>query len=82
MSMMVQIHDRVTNAHARKSILNLRQAIRIAEHEVPGLLNVLISEIVDSVEVSGDAGSIAYAPVAAVLTHHTNQPEPEQDLDQ
>lgn len=47
----LQIHDRITNPAARASILKLRLAIRTAELEVPGLLNVLISEIVDSVEV-------------------------------
>ncbi|ORY88905.1 kinase-like domain-containing protein [Leucosporidium creatinivorum] len=44
------IHDRITNPSARTSILKLRRAIEQAEHEVPGLMNVLISEIVDSVE--------------------------------
>jgi len=44
------IHDRVTNPAARASILRLRRAIEQAEREVPGLMNVLISEIVDSVE--------------------------------
>lgn len=51
----VQIHDRVTNLHARDSILRLRQAIKIAEQEVPGLMNVFISEIVDSVEASHES---------------------------
>lgn len=46
-----QIHNRVTNPAARTSILKLRRAIEQAEREVPGLLNVLVSEIVDSVEV-------------------------------
>lgn len=46
-----QIHDRITNPSARISILKLRRAIEQAEREVPGLLNVLISEVVDSVEV-------------------------------
>ncbi|KAK4058295.1 hypothetical protein OIO90_000452 [Microbotryomycetes sp. JL221] len=45
------IHDRVANPNARASILKLRRAFQIAELEVPGLLNVLVSEIVDSVEV-------------------------------
>lgn len=48
---MRQIHDRITNANARESILKLREAIRVAEREVPGLMNVFIAEIVDSVEV-------------------------------
>lgn len=47
-----QIHDRITNPQARTSILKLRRAIEQAEREVPGLLNVFISEVVDSVEVS------------------------------
>ncbi|KAK4699784.1 hypothetical protein P7C70_g6476, partial [Phenoliferia sp. Uapishka_3] len=44
------IHARITNQAARESILKLRRAIEQAEREVPGLLNVLVSEIVDSVE--------------------------------
>lgn len=48
----LQIHDRITNPAARASILKLRRAIEQAEYEVPGLMGVLISEIVDSVEVS------------------------------
>lgn len=44
------IHDRITNPHARQSILALRRAIEQAERDVPGLMDVLISEIVDSVE--------------------------------
>lgn len=51
---MDSIHDRVTNPAARASILRLRKAIEQAEREVPGLLNVLISEIVDSVEPEPD----------------------------
>lgn len=45
-----QIHDRVSNVTAQAAILRLRRAIQEAEREVPGLINVFISEIVDSVE--------------------------------
>ncbi|SGY16238.1 BQ5605_C012g06817 [Microbotryum silenes-dioicae] len=45
------IHDRITNDQARDSVLRLRMALEVAEKEAPGLINVLISEIVDSVEV-------------------------------
>ncbi|KAK4051916.1 hypothetical protein OIV83_002621 [Microbotryomycetes sp. JL201] len=49
------IHDRVANPDARSSILKLRAALIVAEREVPGLLNVLVSEIVDSVEPDPEA---------------------------
>ncbi|KAM0788310.1 hypothetical protein ACM66B_001453 [Microbotryomycetes sp. NB124-2] len=49
------IHDRVANIDARASILKLRAALMVAEREVPGLLNVLVSEIVDSVEPDPEA---------------------------
>lgn len=42
----------MANPATRASILRLRSAIEAAEAEVPGLMNVLISEVVDSVEVS------------------------------
>lgn len=45
-----QIHNRLTNVEARNAILKLRRAIQEAEQEVPGLMNVFISEVVDSVE--------------------------------
>ena len=45
-----QIHNRLTNAQARNAILKLRRAIEEAERDVPGLMNVFISEVVDSVE--------------------------------
>lgn len=48
----LQIHDRVTNPTARQSILRFRAAIEQIEREVPGLINVFISEVVDSVEAS------------------------------
>lgn len=48
-----QIHDRVANPQARSAILRFRAAMQQVEREVPGLVNVFISEVVDSVEVSG-----------------------------
>lgn len=71
----LQIHDRITNPSARTSILKLRRAIEQAEHEVPGLMNVLISEIVDSVEVS------CSPPSALNLADlfFAEQPEPEDE---
>ena len=45
-----QIHNRLTNVQARNAILKLRRAIEEAERDVPGLMNVFISEVVDSVE--------------------------------
>lgn len=47
-----QIHDRITNPAARESILRFRAALQQVEREVPGLINVFVSEVVDSVEVS------------------------------
>ncbi|GAA5969723.1 hypothetical protein JCM11641_008018 [Rhodosporidiobolus odoratus] len=44
------IHDRITNPTAQASILRFRQAIERIEREVPGLINVFVSEVVDSVE--------------------------------
>ncbi|GAA5876357.1 hypothetical protein JCM1840_005999 [Sporobolomyces johnsonii] len=44
------IHDRITNPQARKSILRFRAALEQVEREVPGLVNVFVSEVVDSVE--------------------------------
>ncbi|GAA5840955.1 hypothetical protein JCM9279_001272 [Rhodotorula babjevae] len=44
------IHDRVTNPAARESILRFRAALQQVEREVPGLINVFVSEVVDSVE--------------------------------
>lgn len=46
-----QIHDRITNPAARDSILRFRAALQQVEREVPGLINVFVSEVVDSVEV-------------------------------
>lgn len=47
-----QIHDRVTSPQARDSIVRFRAALRQVERDVPGLINVFVSEVVDSVEVS------------------------------
>ncbi|GAA5965175.1 hypothetical protein JCM8115_005379 [Rhodotorula mucilaginosa] len=44
------IHDRVTSPQARDSILRFRAALRQVERDVPGLINVFVSEVVDSVE--------------------------------
>ncbi|GAA5852659.1 hypothetical protein JCM8547_002580 [Rhodosporidiobolus lusitaniae] len=44
------IHDRITNPAARASILRFRKAIEQVEREVPGLVNVFVSEVVDSCE--------------------------------
>ncbi|TNY24501.1 kinase-like domain-containing protein [Rhodotorula diobovata] len=44
------IHDRITNPAARESILRFRAALQQVEREVPGLINVFVSEVVDSVE--------------------------------
>lgn len=46
-----QIHDRITNPAARASILRFRAAIKQVEREVPGFVNVFVSEVVDSCEV-------------------------------
>ncbi|GAA5869750.1 hypothetical protein JCM16303_001782 [Sporobolomyces ruberrimus] len=44
------IHDRITNQQARQSLLRFRAALEQVEREVPGFVNVFISEVVDSVE--------------------------------
>ncbi|BGP38751.1 hypothetical protein JCM10449v2_002688 [Rhodotorula kratochvilovae] len=44
------IHDRITNPAARESIRRFRAALQQVEREVPGLINVFVSEVVDSVE--------------------------------
>ncbi|GAA6062379.1 hypothetical protein JCM10212_003188 [Sporobolomyces blumeae] len=44
------IHDRITNPQARQSLLRFRAALEQVEREVPGFVNVFISEVVDSVE--------------------------------
>jgi hypothetical protein len=72
---MLQIHDRITNPAARASILKLRRAIEQAEREVPGLLNVFVSEIVDSVEVS----LVRRRCMSEELTLQVLQPEPEDE---
>ncbi|BGP54537.1 hypothetical protein JCM8202v2_002123 [Rhodotorula sphaerocarpa] len=48
------IHDRVASPHARSAILRFRAAMQQVEREVPGLVNVFISEVVDSVEPEPD----------------------------
>ncbi|GAA6002416.1 STE20 family serine/threonine-protein kinase [Rhodotorula paludigena] len=44
------IYDRITHENARQAILRFRAALKQVEHDVPGLMNVFISEVVDSVE--------------------------------
>ncbi|GAA5975607.1 hypothetical protein JCM10908_005215 [Rhodotorula pacifica] len=48
------IHDRVTSQQARAAILRFRTALRQVERDVPGLINVFVSEVVDSVEPEPD----------------------------
>ncbi|GAA5931970.1 STE20 family serine/threonine-protein kinase [Sporobolomyces koalae] len=48
------IHDRITNPQARQSLLRFRAALEEVEREVPGFVNVFISEVVDSVEPEPD----------------------------
>jgi serine/threonine-protein kinase 24/25/MST4 len=44
------IYNRITNQEARKAVYKLRLAIEEAEGAVPGLMNVFVSELVESVE--------------------------------
>ncbi|GAA6017866.1 hypothetical protein JCM11491_001197 [Sporobolomyces phaffii] len=48
------IHDRITNQQARQSLLRFRAALEQVEREVPGFVNVFVSEVVDSVEPEPD----------------------------
>lgn len=48
------IHNRITNVAAREAILRLRHALVTAEQDVPGLLNVYISEVCAGVETYPD----------------------------
>ena len=84
-----QIHDRVTSPQARDSILRFRAALRQVERDVPGLINVFVSEVVDSVEVSRqNSGCCTHrrrtvfrvvAFTADSRIFQSCQPEPEED---
>jgi serine/threonine-protein kinase 24/25/MST4 len=49
-----QIANRITNPSAHAAVLKLRRAMEEAEKDVPGLMNVLVSDLVDSVEQVDD----------------------------